>query len=869
MQYSPTTRVLSTLFMVLTLTLAAGGALADEVDHPALMDHLGMMQRDVALPGVSGSALAGLVNPGAWFMQQGGGLYLGYEALEGDPYGDQDHGNLTAVLNGNSLGFGLRYNSLGDAAHYEYTLGLSGGDRSHSSGLSYTWTRGSEGTFGAKSELRAGSVHHWRKFSVATSAAYELELEHAIFQADLGLRPIGPRLTLFGGASYLYSDEELFIDPSDEDLGKYDNLAFSYGVEAKVLPGLNIAAIGRDSGEISLRLDLAWGANRAGMKPMRSTFGARMHLDDEQEHAATTYVIESGIGPHLGMFFAKPTQYPEVHLKGGLSYRNYKYFDDRRRFLGLLNQIADQGTDPNVGGVVLNLSSFGTSPANLWELRAQLAGMRANGKKVIVYVDRMNLPLYMMASVADEIWMDPLGSVNIEGLNFGRTYYKRLLDKMGVGIDEWRFFTYKSAMEGFSRTSMSDADREQFTAFMTDWYEEGVSLILEARGISREKWDGLVNDMADLLPEEALEAGLIDKVGDFHEVTDAAKDAEARKGNDRVSVDLAGLYGDRVWSREEWGEPAKIALLYAIGGCSMDSGIKGRQLSKTIRKIRDNDRVKAVVMRADSPGGDPLPSDLVSRELKETMESKPVYVSQGQVAASGGYWISMHSNAIHASPFTLTGSIGVISAHIWDDGLGEKIGMDYDHVQIGDHADVNRGPALPLIGMTIPHRPVTEEERARAEFVIRDLYIDFTKEVAEGRGMTPEEIDEIAQGRVWSGTDGLEIGLIDEVGGLWGSLLAAKKAAGIPAEDAVTLLEAPSLGSFNLAMFQPSFFGIELPWFGGADEAMDAATPLLSGQPWSYLSEDERVYLEQVFDSGGAPMVVMPPLSIEGVQLQP
>ncbi len=868
MQFSPTVRVLAALFTVFTLSLAAGAALAEQDDHPALIEHLGLMESGVSLPGVSGSALAGLVNPGAWAMQYRGGFYMGYEELAGDPYADMDYSNLTAVMNGGSMGFGLQFNSLGDDDHYEYTLGFAGGDRSHSSGLSYTWTRGAEGTFGAKNELRAGSVHHWRKFSVASSVAYEFDLENTIVQADIGVRPIGPRLTLFGGASYLHN-ESLFIDPDDEDLGEYDNLAFSYGIEAKVLPGLNIAAMGRDSGEISLRFDLAWGANKAGTPPMRSVLGARVHMDDEQEHAATTYVLESNVGPHLGMLFAKPTQYPELHLKGGLSYRNFKYFDDRRRFLGLLNQIADQGTDPNVGGVVLNLSGFGTSPANLWELRAQLAGMRAEGKKVIVYIDRMGLPLYMMASVADEIWMDPLGSVDIAGLAFGRSYYKRLLDKMGVGIDEWRFFTYKSAMEGFSRTSMSDADREQYTAFMNDWYEEGVGLILEARGISREKWDELVNTKADLLPEEALEAGLIDKVGDFHEVTEAAKEIEARETGDSVSSDLAGLYGDRVWSDEEWGEPAKIAMLYAIGGCSMDTGIKGRQLSKTIREIRDNDAVKAVVMRADSPGGDPLPSDLVSRELKETMESKPVYISQGQVAASGGYWISMHSHAIHASPFTITGSIGVISAHIWDDGLGDKIGMDYDHVQIGDHADVGRGPALPLLGMTIPHRPVTEEERARAEFVIRDLYTDFTKEVAEGRGMTPEEIDKIAQGRVWSGTAGLEIGLIDEIGGLWGSLLAAKKAAGIPADRAVQLIEAPGLGSFNFAMFQPKLFGIELPWFGGADEAVPAAASLLSGQPWSHLSAQEREYLEQVIGAEGAPMVVMPPFAVEGAQLHP
>ncbi|MBM4117211.1 hypothetical protein FJ251_05610 [bacterium] len=850
----------------LLITLA-GPALADTPDHPALVEQLGQIERLGMLPGAANSAAAGLLNPAAWSVQRSGGLYFAWVDPEGDPYPRQEFTDFTAVANLKSLGFGLRYRGLGEdadgvnaAAHYTYTLGLSGGDRSQASGLSYTWTRGAIGAFGEQRLLTAGSIRRWQQVSLGVTGGYDFTAKHSLYQADLGLRPFGPRLTLVGGASY--------IPPEKED-DAFDEVAFSYGLEARVLPGLDLAALARDTGELSLRVDLAFGGGKPGGEPMRSALGARFHLDDEQEHAATTYAFEMMAGPHLGLLMAKPKHYPEIDLRGDLSYRNYRFFDDRRRFVELLGELAGDAQDRSVAGVVINLSSLAATPANLWELRAQLAGLRAAGKKVVIYFDRAGIPLYMLASVADELWMDPHGDLDIKGLNFGRSYYRAMLDKMGVGIDEWRFFTYKSAMEGFSRTSMSDADREQFQAFMEDWYAAAVGLILEARGLDRGAWDALVDEKAELMAEEALAAGLVDKLGDYNEAKEGAKEAGRRASGDAVSAELAALFGDPVWGREIWGEPKKIALLYAIGECAMDTGIQGRRLSKTIRAMRENPGVAAVVLRADSPGGDPLPSDLVSRELKATEEKKPVFVSQGQVAASGGYWISMHSTAIYASPFTLTGSIGVISGHLWDNGLGDKLGMDYDHVQIGEHADYQSGPVLPLIGESIPYRPVTPEERSRGEYVMKTLYHNFTEQVATGRGLTPEAVDKIGQGRVWSGTDGQAIGLVDRVDGLWGSLVAAKRAAGLPDSRPVTLVEGPALGAFDFSFLKPSLPGFGLLARLGTAAAETAPAPLLSGDPWSRLPAAERLYLEQLVAAQGGPLVMMPPIAIESVRLTP
>ncbi len=846
-----------TLLGSLWLALA-GPALADTPDHPLLLEQVGLAERLGALPGVANSAAAGFLNPAAWSLQRSGGLYFSWTAPQGDPYPGLDYSNFTGMANFGGLGFGLRYRSLDEASHYAYTLGLSGGDRSQATGFSYTWTRGAESSFGEQSLLTAGSIHRWQHVSFGMAGSYDFAAEHSLYQADLGLRPLGPRLTLFGGAAY--------VIPREEDKA-FDELAFSFGIEARLLPGLEIGALARDTGELSLRLDLAIGGGKPGGEPMRSAFGARLHLDDEQEHAATTYSLETMAGPHLGLLVSKPKHYPELDLGGELPYRSYRFFDERRRFFDLLGELARLAGDPSVAGVVLNLSNLQATPANLWELRAQLAGLRAEGKKVVVYFDRAGIPLYMLATVADELWMDPHGDLDIKGLAFGRSYYRAMLDKMGVGIDEWRYFTYKSAMEGFSRTSMSDADREQFTAFMEDWYEAAVGLILEARGLDRSAWERLMNEKAELIPAEALAAGLVDKLGDYHEAKEGAQDAKRRASGDAAAAELTALLGDRIWGPEAWGEPRRIALLYAIGECSMDTGIQGRRLSKTIREMREDRRVAAVVMRADSPGGDSLPSDLVSRELKATEEEKPVFVSQGQVAGSGGYWISMHSTAIYASPFTLTGSIGVISAHLWDNGLGEKIGMDYDHVQIGEHADYQSGPALPLIGINIPHRPVTAEERARGEALMKTLYRNFTEQVAAGRGMTPEAVDAVGQGRIWSGEDGLAKGLVDRVDGLWGSLVAAKRAAGIPEASPVTFVEAPSLGAFNFGFLQPSIPGFGLLARLTAGES--APESLLSGEPWSRLPASERGYLEQIVAAEGAPLVTMPPLAIEGLRLTP
>jgi protease-4 len=842
------------------LLAAAGAARATEAPPgPGLPDYWEESRFLIDAPGASSSVAAGLFNPAAWPARPSGGLFL----ASTNPAGanEEDREEWLGILSMRGLAFGMRTRPLdetmGRGDHWnEYTLGLGGGDRGGGFGLSYAWSRDGEGEAMRHDRITAGFIRRWRPVSVGASYQWDLDQADNQFQVDVGVRPMGPRLTLFAEAGTRKEDE-------------FADIRTGYGFEVLPLRGVALGAKALNTGEygVSLRVGLS-----GNLYP-----DVRTHLDNDNEQIATTVAIETALPtPDLGLG-ERGKKYPEMDLKGHLAYERYRFFDKRRTLLGTLGQLDAYATDPKVGGVVLNLSGLQASPEVCWELREQLAGLRAQGKKVIVYFDRVSIAGYALASVADQLWMDPLGDLEIPGIAVGRTYMNSMLGKLGLGVDELRFFTYKSAFEGFSRTSMSEADREQFTAMVDDFYETLAQTVTTSRGISPTAWDRLVDEKGALLPREALAAGLVDSIGTFEAAKKAARKASVRATGDPSSAPLGRLMGDPVWSAMEWGRPDRIAVLYAIGPCEMDSGIRGRLLSKKIKAAAGDRSVKAIVLRADSPGGDALPSDLVAREMKAAAKKKPVIVSQGQVAGSGGYWISMYGDSILASPLTITGSVGVIGAWIWDDGLGQKLGIDYDKVQRGAHADLGGGMALPLVGEVVPDRPMTAEERSRAEELIRALYADFVKMVAEGRGLTETQVDAVGQGRIWSGTRGKEKGLVDEIGGLWRSLDVAKVSAEIPVGRAITLTEGPGLGAFNFPMPKLSLLGLRSGAESrGTDAARVDAEPRLdavamleavTGMPLALPAYD-RVYLDFLLRAPGEPLLLMDPFTSTG-GLQP
>jgi protease-4 len=440
-----------------------------------------------------------------------------------------------------------------------------------------------------------------------------------------------------------------------------------------------------------------------------------------------------------------------------------------------------------------------------WELREALKDFQASGKQVVVFIDDAGLYRYHLASVADKIVLDPTGGIDMMGFRVGRFYLKGSLEKLGIGFDEWRFFKYKSAYEIFSNDSMSEGDKEQLQAIADDFYGLARKDICEGRGITHEEFDRLVNEKYWFMPKEAVELGLADTLGRWETVKEVIKQIE---GKPKRMVGSGALARYALPEDNYWGEKPQIAVIYGLGVCAMDVGIKARSLEKVFDRASGDPRIKAVVFRVDSPGGSATASDVVAEAIKRCQKNKPVIVSQGWLAGSGGYWISMYGDTIVAAPNTITGSIGVIGGWFYDKGIKEKLGMTTDHVKVGEHADLGHGITLPFLGR-IPDRNLTEEERAKIEHMITTFYHEFTEKVADGRGMEASEVDSVGQGRVWSGTDGLDIGLVDVLGGLETAIALARDKAGIPPEQEIDIVEMPEAPLFNPEMFMPKLVGVD------------------------------------------------------------
>ncbi len=355
-----------------------------------------------------------------------------------------------------------------------------------------------------------------------------------------------------------------------------------------------------------------------------------------------------------------------------------------------------------------------------------------------------------------------------------------------------------------------------------------------------------MNEEPFLYASRLLELHLVDQLGRPDSVRTVAKAV----GGSRARVVSVAALRERRWRPdEEWGPKPTLALVYAIGECAMDDGIKARESSKAIRRLREDHEVKAVVMRADSPGGDPLASDVVAGELRALKAAKkPIFVSQGRVAGSGGYWISMDADTITTTPFTVTGSIGVIGGWVWDEGFGKKTGFSADHVQVGKSADLLGGIRLPILGATLPERNLNEAERKQIERGFAELYDDFTRKVASARKLDVARVRELAEGRIYLGRPAIENGLVDRVATLDETIEAAKRAAGIPARRKVRIIEYPKAPLFRLPMFLRGVFG---PLAKANADA--SATPLAAAR----LSYEARV-LQAILDRPGRPLLLTP-----------
>jgi protease IV len=396
---------------------------------------------------------------------------------------------------------------------------------------------------------------------------------------------------------------------------------------------------------------------------------------------------------------------------------------------------------------------------------------------------------------------------------------------------------------------MSDADREQRQALITDFYGEWQQSVTGGRKLSADALRSLIDSMVVLTADDALAAGLVDSIGRWPDVKKIIENVRGRKP-DLISK---GEILDEDVVDPQWGKPPTVALVYTIGECDMDSGIKGRQTSAYLHKLVKRKDVKAVVVCVDSPGGDALPSDLIAEQMNKISEKKPVIVSQGQYAASGGYWLSMNADKIYSTPPTITGSIGVIGGWFWNEKITDKTGFNWDHVQIGKHADLGGGIVLPIIPIQIPDRPLSTEERARVETLIRGMYRQFVGKVAAGRSLDTTYVDSVGQGRAWTGRRALDLKLVDELGGMDDALAYARTQANLKGRR-VTIEEYPRRPWFNPEMFMPQMspIGFAIRMFAGHGESAVAAVP----------SDYELRYWKRLAGNRGMPALMLDPADV-------
>jgi protease IV len=437
--------------------------------------------------------------------------------------------------------------------------------------------------------------------------------------------------------------------------------------------------------------------------------------------------------------------------------------------------------DSRVKTLVITPQASGALWGQLQEVRGAIEDFKTSGKPVTAYLEAGGAQEYYLASAADRIAMMPAGQLDLVGLTTYELFFRGTLDKIGVYPDLLHIGDYKTASNNFTEKTFTPAHREMYQSLNHDWYSELVRAIAAGRKRSEDDVRRLLDD-GPYLATGALKAGLVDALSYEDQLDDAAPVAGTRRIDGETYARVPRPVTERV-------SGARIAVLYAIGtiasGRSSFDGPGGNVLgSETfvewVRKVRVDPTVRAIVVRIDSPGGSAIASEVIWRELMLARDIKPVVVSMGDVAASGGYYMAVPAHSIVAQPGTITGSIGVVTGKIVLKGTLDKIGVGAEAVSEGRFADIYS-----------PFKPFSSEERARIAEQMRATYDLFVSRVAEGRQQQAARIDQLAQGRVWTGRQAHERGLVDELGGLDRAIQIAKEKARLDAKKDVDLLIYP------------------------------------------------------------------------------
>ena len=441
----------------------------------------------------------------------------------------------------------------------------------------------------------------------------------------------------------------------------------------------------------------------------------------------------------------------------------------------LLASIRKAKENENIKGIYIEATDLATDGfAALKEVRDALADFKESGKFIVAYGDMYTQPMYYVASVADRVLLNPQGMLEWSGLSSMPVFYKDLMDKLGIRWQIFKVGTYKSAVEPFIGMEMSEANREQTTDYLTSLWGEMTAEVAASRGVTVDDLNRAADRMLLFQPAgECVEAGLADTLIYKNDVRDYLKQwVGIDKDDDLRTLGLKDMKNvKKNVPKDKSGNI--VAVYYAdgmIGSLMAGDGesIDGNQMIRDLRELKEDEDVKAVVLRINSPGGSAYDSEQIWHAIGELKKEKPVIVSMGDYAASGGYYIACNADTIVAEPTTLTGSIGIFGMMPDMQGLAQKVGVSFDVVKTNEFSD-----------MGIPVRPMTESEKALMQAYVERGYDLFLTRVSEGRGMTKEAVDQVGQGRVWTGVRAKELGLVDELGGLDRALEIAVARAGV------------------------------------------------------------------------------------------
>ena len=515
----------------------------------------------------------------------------------------------------------------------------------------------------------------------------------------------------------------------------------------------------------------------------------------------------------------------------------FSFGDYSQQSLGLndvLATIKAAAGDSKIKGIYLKSQTVSASPASAKEIRDALLDFKKSGKFIYSYSDVYTQNGYYMATVADKVLLNPTGDMTFRGYAFQLMFYKNLLDKLDVDVQIFRHGQFKSAVEPYFLDKMSEANREQLSTLANSLWAVFLQDVSKARKISVDQLNNIADSLLCSSPQAALKLKLVDKLAYPDEAEKMIRTKLNLGDKDKVNYVSIGQYAKTLSSKES--NTDKVAVMYAYGEISdgkgdSDRGIYSETFIKEFRKVYKDNNVKAIVLRVNSPGGSALASENIWHEIENAKKAgKKVVVSMGDYAASGGYYISCNSDYIYAEPNTITGSIGVFGmVPSVQKFMKNKLGITMDEVGSNKHS--------------VPgglYRPLDELESQNMQASVEDIYATFTKRVADGRHLRVTYVDSIGQGRVWAGSDAIELGLVDALGNLDAAVAKAAKLASVEKYDVV-------------------YYPAKRDWFSMIfnmkDDAVDAAVRQKMGQFYDMYDGVQRV-LESSGVQARMPMIL-------------